>query len=214
MGLLSTLLTDGGGKIPRQLRFIWNILRQPRDFVRTLSPLGFARQSVILLFMQTLDNSLRVRLKPRWRWPFGAWLTSAPEQGQKAPAYIPLANQFTRRMAARMNAIPGSAINEVLLDVPTTAHILGGCAIAPDPQQGVIDLQNRVFGYQNLRICDGSMVPANLGVNPSLTITSLSEQAMSQVPLKPGAHFRHFPFEHSWQVTELINPEGVLHESA
>lgn len=207
MGLLATLLTDGGGRVPRQLRFLFNILRHPLDFLRTLSPRGFARQSVILLFMQTLDNSLRIRLKPRWVWPPGAWLTSEPEAGTKAPSYIPLANAFARSMARRMGAFPCSAINEVLLDIPTTAHILGGCAMGNSPEEGVIDLQNRVYGYQNLWVCDGSMIPANLGVNPSLTITSLSELAMSRIPVKPGKRFRHLACEHAWGVSQWVNPQ-------
>jgi cholesterol oxidase len=201
MGLLATLLTDGGGKIPRPLRFVGNILKHPRDFSKVLSPFGFARQSIILLFMQTLDNSLQVGLKPRWKWPFGAFLTSAPEQGNKVPSYIPLANDFGRKMAQKMDAIPGNTLNEVLLDIPTTAHILGGCAIAQTPQEGVIDLQNRVFGYKNMLVCDGSMIPVNLGVNPSLTITSLSEHAMSYIPVKQGHTYRPLEVEQSWGIT-------------
>ncbi|PIQ28400.1 cholesterol oxidase [bacterium (Candidatus Blackallbacteria) CG17_big_fil_post_rev_8_21_14_2_50_48_46] len=204
MGLLATLLTDGGGKLPRQIRFLQNILKHPRDFLQILSPVGFARQSIILLFMQTLDNSLKVKLKARWKWPFGAHLTSAPEQGEKAPSYIPLANQFARTMAEKMNAIPGSAINEVLLDIPTTAHILGGCAIGQSPQEGVVDLSCRVYGYQNMWVCDGSMIPVNLGVNPSLTITSLTEYAMSQIPVKPGQNFQAFKVEKTWGVENLL----------
>lgn len=208
MGLLATLLTDGGGWIPRQVRFVFNILRHPFDFLRTLSPRGFARHSVILLFMQTLDNSLRLRLKPRWRWPPGTCLTSESEAGSKVPSYIPLANAFTRKMAQRMGAIACSALNEVLLDIPTTAHILGGCTMGHSPAEGVIDLQNRVFGYHNFWICDGSMIPANLGVNPSLTITSLSELAMRHIPVKAGHQFRHLRCEEAWGVTHLLNPGG------
>lgn len=195
MGLLATVLTDGGGKIPRQLRYMGNILRRPGDFLTTLLPFGFARKSTILLFMQTLDNSIRVvRKHTPWSWISGG-LSSEAEGGSKVPSYIPLANEFARRMAKAMNAVPGSAINEVLLDVPTTAHILGGASIARTPAEGVINLHNQVFGYANLYVCDGSMIPANLGVNPSLTITALSEQAMAQVPVKPGSIFQALAIE-------------------
>jgi cholesterol oxidase len=206
MGLLATLLTDGGGKMPRQLRFVANILRQPLDFVRMLSPRGFAKQGIIVLFMQTLDNSLKVSRRRVW-WRF--WrkgLSSSPEGGVKAPSYIPLANDFTRKLAEHMNAVPGSSINEVLLDVPTTAHILGGCSIGSQPEQGVIDLQHQAFGYANLLVCDGSMIPANLGVNPSLTITALTERAMSFVPLKPGSSMRWLKVDPLWDTAALILP--------
>lgn len=208
MGLLATLLTDGGGRWPRQLRFIGNVLRQPRDFLRMLWPLGFAKNSVVVLFMQTLDNSLQVVQKRSWLRLGQKVLSSSPEGGSKAPSYIPLANDFTRRLAARMNAIPGSAINEVLLDVPTTAHILGGCGMGNSPAEGVIDLQNRVFGYQQMLVCDGSMIPANLGVNPSLSITALSEHAMAQVPLKPGAQMRWLQVDREQQRADLLLPDG------
>ena len=85
-----------------------------------------------------------------------------------------------------MNGIPQNAFNEVLFNIGTTAHILGGCAIGPHPQSGVIDGQNRVYGYKGMYIVDGSMIPANLGVNPSLTITAMAEHAMSYIPSKDG----------------------------
>lgn len=213
MGLLATLLTDGGGKVPRQLRFVANILRQPLDFLSTLSPRGFAKQGIIVLFMQTLDNSLKVSRKRVW-WKLGRkGLSSAPEGGVKAPSYIPLANDFTRKLAEQMNAVPGSSINEVLLDIPTTAHILGGCSVGTQPEQGVIDLQHQAFGYHNLLVCDGSMIPANLGVNPSLTITALTERAMSFVPLKPGATMRWLKVDPLWDTAALILPSENISEN-
>ncbi|MGV3523128.1 MAG: GMC oxidoreductase [Candidatus Sericytochromatia bacterium] len=206
MGLLATLITDGGGKIPRQLRFVGNILKHPRDFVRMLSPRGFARQSIIVLFMQTLDNSMQVVRRRSWLRLGGKVLSSEAENGEKVPAYIPLANAFTRQLAENMDAIPGSTLNEVLLNVPTTAHILGGCSIGTTPETGVIDLHNRVFGYQGLLVCDGSMMPANLGVNPSLSITALSEHAMAAVPLKPGAQMRWLEADRQWNTAALLLP--------
>lgn len=205
MGLLATLLTDGGGKIPRQLRFLGNILKQPLDFARTILPFGFARKAVILLFMQTLDNSIQVVRTRRWFWPFGKILSSDSGDGEKSPSYIPLANEFARRYAAKMNALPASAINEVLLDIPTTAHILGGCGLGATPTEGVADLHNRIFGYQNLLVCDGSMIPANLGVNPSLSITAFAERAMAAIPPKQGP-IRWLKAEQTWGVTHLIAP--------
>ena len=88
----------------------------------------------------------------------------------------------------------------------TTAHILGGCPMSESPETGAIDLENRVFGYRNMLVCDGSMIPANLGVNPSLSITAFTERAMSFVPPKAGARFRHLEVEAAWGVKELVNP--------
>lgn len=203
---LATTLTDGGGRIPRQLRFLWNILRAPIDFLRTLLPFGAAKRSIILLVMQTLDNSIRLVRKRRLVWPFQKTLTSELGQGQSIPTYIPLANEFARRLAKRINGIAQSSINEVLLDVPSTAHILGGAIIGNSPEDGVIDSQNRVFGYQNMLVCDGSMIPGNLGVNPSLSITAFTERAMSFIPPKRGAQ-EFFKFEKRWKVTGMLEPK-------
>jgi cholesterol oxidase len=87
-------------------------------------------------------------------------------------------------MAERTGGIPQSGLNEAIFNIPTTAHILGGAAIGEDPEHGVVDERNRVFGYENLMVCDGAAIPANPGVNPSLTITALAEHAMAQVPAK------------------------------
>ncbi|MBM4372191.1 MAG: GMC family oxidoreductase [Deltaproteobacteria bacterium] len=185
MSFLTTPLTDAGGRIPRPLRWLGNILRHPVDFLRVLWPFGWARRSVILLVMQTLDNSIRVFRRRRWWWPFRRSLVSEPEQRRaRVPVTVAQAQPLTRLLAERMGGVAQSAINEVLLNTGITAHILGGCAIGPDPARGVVDGQGRVYGHEGLFVVDGSAVPANLGVNPSLTITALAEHAMSHVPPK------------------------------
>lgn len=188
LSLLATLLTDGGGSVPRFFRWLAEIVRHPLDFLRSLNPFGWARRTLILLVMQTVDNSLNLRLKRRWFAPHKRSLSSFRAVDQpKIPTYIKIANDFARVVARRQNGFASSAINEVTLDVPTTAHILGGCAIALSPEAGVIDTKNEVFGHPGLYVVDGSMIPANLGVNPSLTITALAEHAMSQVRPKSAA---------------------------
>ncbi len=184
MGLLGTPLTDGGPGLPRPLRWLWNCVRHPLDFLRTLWPFGWAQRTVILLVMQTLPNYMRMRLSRRWVWPFSRTLTTENDQEQRNPTYIPIANDAARALAKKMDGVPQSALNEVLLDVPTTAHILGGCPMGKDADSGVIDYRGRVFGYEGMYVVDGSMIGANLGVNPSLTITALAEHAMSHVPPK------------------------------
>jgi cholesterol oxidase len=98
-----------------------------------------------------------------------------------------VANEVARRLAAKMDGEPMSSWPEVLMDAPTTAHILGGCAMADSPHEGVVGFNGEVFGYPGLYVADGSVVPANLGVNPSLTITALSEFIMDQMPSLPSS---------------------------
>lgn len=185
MSFLATLLVDGGTRLTRPLKWLATCLRHPVDFLRTLNPVGWAKRSTIILVMQTLDNSVRLVRARRWFWPFGKGLTSRRAADQPPiPTYIPVANDAARHLGQQLGAFPSSSINEVVLNVPTTAHILGGAAMASSPAEGVIDARNRVFGYDNLYVVDGSMVPANLGVNPSLTITAMAEHAMSHIPLK------------------------------
>ena len=104
--------------------------------------------------------------------------------GKRVPPFIEPANRFAEKMAQRFQGKPLTALTEIFFNVPTTAHILGGSIMGKSSSEGVIDSQNRVFHYKNMYICDGSMIGANLGVNPSLTITALSERAMSHVPSK------------------------------
>jgi len=185
MVLLGTLLTDGGPGVPRQLRWIGNILRHPIDFLRTLKPWGKAESGIVLMAMQTADNHTRMVRKRQWLWPFSRTLTTRPDPNQPGiPSYIPVANEIAREVAKELDAIPQSTLNEVLLDTSTTAHILGGCGIGRDPDHGVIDSSGRVFGHDGLYVMDGSMIGANLGVNPSLTITALAEHVCSRIPAK------------------------------
>ncbi|MGD2052442.1 MAG: GMC family oxidoreductase [Acidimicrobiia bacterium] len=179
MGLLGVSLTDGGGRLPRPLRFLGVVLRHPVTFLRSLSVRRWAERSVILLVMQSLDNRLRVVLK---RGVFGTRLRSSQDETSPTPSYIPAANEAARVAATAMDGIPQSAVNEVLLDVPTTAHIIGGACLGASPATGVVDPYHRVFGHPGLHVVDGSVVPANLGVNPALTITAMAERAMALWP--------------------------------
>jgi len=183
-GLL-TVLTDGGGRIPRQIRFLGNILRHPIKFLRTLWPFGWAAHTPVILVMQTKENYLHFSYKRRW-WRLGGFSMNSeiPEGAERSPAYIQVANEIAKRMAQKIGGDPLNMWSEVLLDAPTTAHILGGCVMGSSPDNGVVDLKGEMFNYPNLYVADGSVVPVNLGVNPSLTITAISEYIMSQIPAK------------------------------
>jgi len=183
MAPLVTVLTGGGGKIPRQLRWVGAVLRDPIQFLRTMIPFGWARKTAILLVMQPVDSHLRYTLRRRWYWPFGKKLDSDRGDGPPVPVYIPVANLVAKKMAEKMGGgIPQSGTIEVLLNKASTAHILGGCPIGLTPDDGVVDPQSRAFGYEDLYVVDGSIIPANLGVNPSLTITAMAEHAMTHMP--------------------------------
>ncbi len=186
LSFLATLQTEVTPRAwQRPFRWLGQVLRHPLDFLRVLWPFGWARKSIILLVMQSLDNSIRVFRKRRWWFPFKRTLVSEREdQHDKVPATIAVAQPLTRELGRQMNGIPQNALNEVFLNTAITAHILGGCPIGSTAEEGVIDGQNRVYGYDGLMVVDGSMIPANLGVNPSLTITAMAEQAMSHVPPK------------------------------
>ena len=136
--------------------------------------------------MQTLDNAIRLAPKRRLLGR-GVRLQTEQDPEQPNPTFIPAAEAVARWFAERTGGIAQGGLTESLLNIPTTAHILGGAVIGTDPESGVIDAANRVFGYENLLVCDGAAMPANPGVNPSLTITAMAERAMSQVPPKNGA---------------------------
>ena len=184
MALLATILVDKHDFIPRPLLWLWNIILHPIIFLRSLNPFGVAEKSTYLLVMQTFSNYMRFDYKRRW-WRFGKRsMNSNCNTKQKVPAYIPVANEYTKRMAEKVNGDPVASIPEILLNTSTTAHILGGCIMADSPEKGVTDYSGHLFGYDNLFVVDGSIVPSNLGVNPSLTITALAEYIMDQFPEK------------------------------
>lgn len=185
MGFITAPLTDGGGEIPRQVRFLGNVLRHPWNFYKSLWPYRWGARTPILLVMQALENHIAFDYEPRW-WRFGQRTlnTRLPGSMQRIPSYIPIGNEVARRMAKAIGGQPGSSWPEVLFDVPTTAHILGGAVMGESEETGVVGYNGEVHGYPNLYVIDGSIVPANLGVNPSLTITALAEYVTAQVPAK------------------------------
>lgn len=183
MGFLTTILTDGRPGPRRIALWLKNValsfLRHPINTLRVLQPIGWAREFVILLCMQALEGEIEMRWHRPWFWPFRKFLVS---QGEKVPTYIPKANEFAKKYASLTGGFAMSMIPEIVFNVPGTAHCIGGCVIADSPEHGVVDSRHRVFHYKNMYVCDGSVVAANLGVNPSLTITALAERAMSFIP--------------------------------
>ncbi len=180
MRMLYTLLTGDGTRVTRPLKLLGQLVRHPGRLAKVLFAKRWSRRTIILLVMQTLDNA--IALRPR-KGPFGSfWLQTEQDPERPNPTFIPVANQAAEWFARRTGGIAQSSVTEALFNIPSTAHILGGAVIGEDPGRGVVDARQRVFGYENLLVCDGAAVPANVGVNPSLTITALAERAMSLIP--------------------------------
>ena len=186
MGLLQTLLTDGDGPTPRWLKFLKQAAKNPGQFKRMIGVKHWSERTVIALVMQNLDNSITTFVKGGAR---GRHLSSKQGHGKPNPTWIPVGNEATRRIAEKVNGVAGGTWGE-LFNIPLTAHFLGGCAIGSDPDHGVIDPYHRVYGYPTLSVVDGAAVSANLGVNPSLTITAQAERAASLWPNKGEADTR------------------------
>jgi len=189
MGLLATILVEGGGSVPRPVRFLAQALRHPLDFLRALSVRRWSERSIIGLVMQSHDNSITV--SARRRLTGGVGLTSKQGHGAPNPNWIPAGHKAIRQLALGLQertgirAMAGGSLGEIV-DMPMTAHYLGGAVISDDPAKGVVDPWQRVWGYPGLHVVDGSAVSANLGVNPSLTITAQAERAMSFWPNRGG----------------------------
>jgi len=180
MSLLYTLLVADGTRVTRPLKLLGQILRHPGKLAKTLWPRGWSRRTIIVLVMQTLDNA--IALRPKLTRSGDVRLQTEQDPTRPNPTFIPVANEAAELLARRTGGIAQSSVMEATMNIPSTAHILGGAVIGADPEHGVVDADQRVFGYANLLVCDGAAVPANVGVNPSLTITALAERAMSRIP--------------------------------
>ncbi len=183
MSFLYTTLVGDGTKVTRPLKWAAASLRHPVRAAKLLNPWGWSRNTIILLVMQTLDNA--IALRPVRTRSGRIRLQTEQDQSKPNPTFIPVANDAAEWIANQYGGIPQSSLMEALGNTPTTAHILGGAIIADAPERGVVDARQRVFGYENLLLCDGSVIPANVGVNPSLTITALAERAIGLVPPAP-----------------------------
>jgi cholesterol oxidase len=181
---LYTVLVGDGTRVTRPLRLARAAARHPLTFLRLFDPRGWSRRTIIVLVMQTLDNAIALRARRTRR---GARLQTEQNPERPIPTFIPVAHHFAQWLARRTGGTAQGSFMEAIANVPSTAHVLGGAVIGADPSRGVVDGRQRVFGYENLLVCDGAAVPANVGVNPSLTITAMAEHAMSHVAACRGA---------------------------
>ena len=203
MALLQTVLTDGDGPRPRWVTWLQEMWNERRNVANLYDLKHWSERTVVALVMQTLDNSIttypkRIPGTKKWR------MTSRQGHGKPNPTWIPLANRVVRMMAEKMGGTAGGSIGEPF-NMPMTAHFIGGCVIGTTPEEGVVDPYQRVFDYPGLHIADGSAISANLGVNPSLTITAQAERAMSMWPNKGEADPRP-PLGSAYERIEPIAP--------
>jgi len=169
---------NGNNVFSRVFGMTKKFITSPLSYLKIFLKNSWAKKTAVLLFMQTVDSTLRFKLNI-----FGG-LTSSVSTGKKPTPNIPESIELTNSYSDLANGKASSFILEVLAGIPSTAHILGGAVMGSDKSQGVINKNNEVFGYKNMLVVDGSMISANPGVNPSLTITALAERAMEQIPAK------------------------------
>jgi cholesterol oxidase len=176
LSMMGTHLIDGGPW--RFARLLLTIMRHPGLLLRSMFPRGASEHSIIILVMQSLDNSLTTYRK---RGVFGTRMTTKQGDGEPNPDWIPIAHDVARRMAEKVGGFAGGTYLDAL-NIPLTAHFIGGCPIGESAQSGVIDPYQRAYGHPGIHVVDGSAITANLGVNPSFTITAQAERAMALWP--------------------------------
>jgi cholesterol oxidase len=182
--MAAPLLSKDGSILSRLVKSLFWILKHPVDYLRAQILPGWARKVTILLVMQSVDNRMRLHLGRSLLTLFGKGLVAEPDLAHEIHARVDVGHDATRLFARKTNGIPMGSIGENLLNFPTTAHILGGCPMGSTSDSGVVDGSFQVNNYPGLYIIDGSIVPANPGVNPSLTIAALAEYAMEKIPSK------------------------------
>jgi len=180
LGLVAAMV-----RMKRPLRFLATLFSQPIEFLKTLMPFGWASRSLVFLVMQVVDYSLTIVYRKSRLRPWKSRLESDDPVG-KMPVYLPEATHCVESIANRIGGVPSTAWSKVMLGKPVTAHVIGGCVMAGSPEEGVVDKYGRVFGHEGLYIADGSIISANIGVNPSLTIAALAEHVASAIPGKGG----------------------------
>lgn len=182
MRLLAVPLVGAGGKCLRPLKLFCSVIMRAPRVLRLLLVRDWARQSVILLVMQSIDQKMDLVFK-RAPWLCGLRLLRAREKS-RVPCYFDVAQQAAQTLAKEIKGEPQNIFSEVMFGIPATAHLLGGCCLAQSEALGVVNERHEIFAYPGLFVCDGSVIPSNLGVNPSLTISALAERFVDQFPHK------------------------------
>ncbi|MBF9067855.1 GMC family oxidoreductase N-terminal domain-containing protein [Streptacidiphilus fuscans] len=211
MSLMTTIQVPGEGRAPRLLRAVGLSLKRPDLVVRAMNKRRWSERTIIGLVMQSLDNSINVTR--RKSGPLKGQLSSGQGHGAPNPKFIPAAEQAAGAIASEIGGFPGTNVGD-LMGRTLTAHFLGGCVIGDSPEHGVVDPYQRLYGYPGITVADGSTVSANLGVNPSLTITAQTERAMALWPNKGDADPRPAQDEAYRRVEPVAPQRPAVPESA
>ena len=179
MKYLAVPLTNGT-PWSRPFKLIYQIIRSLPQLIKVYFSNKWPEKTIILLIMQSIDQKISLNLGRSFFFPFYRKLKISSDE--KIPSYLPIAQTATQILAQQIDGLGQNIISEVALDTPATAHILGGAILADQQLNGVINIKHQVFGYEGLYVCDGSIIPSNLGVNPSLTISALAERFVDQFP--------------------------------
>jgi cholesterol oxidase len=209
MGLLATVMVDGREGTARWRLGLRELVRQRRDLVRMHNPRRWSERMIGLLVMQSLDNSITTYTR---RGVFGRRMTTRQGDGAPNPQWIPQGHEVARAVADRIGGIPQGTWSD-MLNIPMTGHFIGGCAIGDSADSGVIDPYHRLYGYDGLHVIDGSTISANLGVNPSLTITAQAERAIALWPNKGEADARP-PLGGAYRQLHPVAPNSPVVPSA
>ena len=184
LSFLTTFMVSRRGNAPQVIKWFAAFIKQPLKVLKAMNPIGWASSSIILLVMQPKSNYLKLKFERRW-WRFGKHtINSSLSAAGNIPSSIPAGDDAAKKLARITDGVPMTTVTDTLFNIPTTAHILGGCIIGKDEKSGVVNSQGEVFNYPGMYITDGSIIPVNLGVNPSLTITAMAEYVMSQIEKK------------------------------
>ena len=182
MALMTTLLPDREIPLPGFIRWGISIVRSPLQFITNIFPVNWAKKTIILLVMQPVNNYLKLNYNSRWWRLGGKSMNSHSNTGEKIPSHIPIGEKTAEMIIQKTGGTTITSYMDSIFGIPTTAHILGGAIMGMNADSGVIDGNFEVFNYPGLYVVDGSSIPSNLGVNPSLTIAALAEYAMSRMP--------------------------------
>ncbi|NIJ13126.1 cholesterol oxidase [Saccharomonospora amisosensis] len=205
LGLIGAVLTDPVEGKPRWLAGLREMRRNWRKLPALHNPRHWSEQTIVLLVMQSLDNSITTFTQ---RGLFGRRMRTRQGIGEPNPAWIPEGHEVARRVADKIDGLPGGGWND-LFNMPMTGHFIGGCAIGDSPRTGVVDAYQRLYGYEGLHVVDGSAISANLGVNPSLTITAQAERAMALWPNKAERDPRP-PLGSAYQRVDPVAPKHPI----
>ncbi len=177
-------MVDGEVPWKRALRALSAIVRHPLQILQVWRSKDWHRRATVLTVMQVIDNAMALRWRRRWWAPWRRGLVTQSGPGEKAPTYLKTANEAARHLAEQSDGQALNMLGESVGNLAMTAHILGGCKIGASAEDGVVDSEHRLFGYPDIFVVDASVIPANVGVNPSLTITAMAELCMSKIPPK------------------------------